>query len=65
MATYRVGLIGRETGNVFVYNVATIAPNPTDVEVFEAALAEHGKNLLLERVTETVLADRAEVELIE
>lgn len=60
MATYEVGLIGRDTGRTFVYRVATNGP-ASDQDVFESALVEHGKNLLLERVSEVVRGDLAEV----
>jgi len=60
VATYEVGLIGRDTGRTFLYKVATLAPSE-DVDVFRAALAEHGRNILLERVDEIVRDDLAEV----
>lgn len=62
MVTFKVGLIGQQTGRVFVYDVASPEPTPTDEQLFGAALVEHGRNIVFGRVDEIVHADRAEIE---
>lgn len=58
---FQVGLIGQRTGQVFVYDVASPTPTPTNEQLFEAALIEHGRNVVLGRVDQVVHTDRAEI----